>query len=230
MRYVLLILIVVVVAVGAGVTLRDDFGSTDRVHAASATTEAAPLVVVLHGDGEDASHSRRRWQRPVEARGWELLALECPQDLGCRNGSWYRWNGSTRWIRDRVHEIASTRRIDASRIYLVGWSGGATYIGMHLQDWPDLFAAVVIHGGGVPPRNDRCLARSFPAYFLVGDKNPAHGAARRLREYFDRCGQEVKWDLVPGANHPMEDEALTPEKANAILRWLDERKRDDAVS
>ncbi|HUS29368.1 MAG TPA: PHB depolymerase family esterase [Kofleriaceae bacterium] len=228
MRYALLVLILAGVAAGAGVTLRGQ--STFRLHAASAETEAVPLVVVLHGDHEDSRASLRRWQTAVEARGWELLALDCPRDRGCEDGSWYRWNGNPRWLRDRVHDVTSKRAIDPTRIYLVGWSGGATYIGMHLQAWPDLFAAVVIHGGGVPPRNAHCIDRTFPAYFLVGDQNPAHGAAVRLRDHFDRCGQEVKWDLVPGANHPREDAALTRAKADAILRWLYERRRNDALS
>lgn len=212
MRYVLLLL------------------TTLYVNAASAETELVPLVVVLHGDHEDSSASRRRWQTAVEARGWELLALDCPRDLGCKDGSWYRWDGDPQWLRDRVHDIASSRAIDPSRIYLVGWSGGATYIGMHLQQWPDLFAAVVIHGGGVPPRDDTCPDRPFPAYFLVGDENPAHAGARRLRDHFERCHQDVKWDLLPGADHPMEDEALTRAKADAILEWLAARTRNDAFS
>jgi poly(3-hydroxybutyrate) depolymerase len=207
------------VLVCAAVTSRA--GDTARpVRVAAATTERAPLVVVLHGDREDAEDSERRWRDAVEARGWELLALECPKDLGCRGGSWYRWDGDPAWLRARVLEVTRERPIDTSRIFLVGWSGGATYIGKHLQSWPPLFAATVIHGGGVPPIDDDCPDQAFPAYFLVGDKNPAHGGARRLRAYFARCEQENVWDLVPGANHAREDAALTAEKADEILDWL----------
>jgi hypothetical protein len=93
-----------------------------------------------------------------------------------------------------------------------------------------MFAAVVIHGGGVPPRDPTCIDRPLPAYFLVGDKNPAHGGARRLRDYLEGCGQDVEWDLVPGAGHSEEDAALTPQKADAILGWLERQHRDDAPS
>ena len=72
--------------------------------------------------------------------------------------------------------------------------------------------------------------RPFPAYFLVGDDNPAHGGSQRLRAYFERCGLDVKWDLVPGANHSQEDDALTPQKADEILRWLEQHRGADAVS
>jgi poly(3-hydroxybutyrate) depolymerase len=228
MRYLALILVTLTALVGALVT--PPLGKT-KIHEASAQAQAVPLVVVLHGDREDSSDSKRRWKAAVEARGWELLAVDCPKGLGCEGGCWYRWDGDPKWLRDQVREVAQKKRIDTRRIYLVGWSGGATYIGKHIQAWPQMFAALVIHGGGVPPREaDSCPDRRFPAYFLVGDKNPAHGGAKRLRSYFDKCGQEVQWDLLPGANHPKEDEALTPEKAEQILRWLDERRRDNVVS
>jgi poly(3-hydroxybutyrate) depolymerase len=186
---------------------------------------------VLHGNHEDAGDSKRRWKAAVEARGWELLAVDCPKHLGCEDGKWYLWNGDPKWLGEQVREVTQKKRIDTRRIYLVGWSGGATYIGKRMPAWPQMFAALVVHGGGVPPRDaDECPDRRFPAYFLVGDKNPAHGGAKRLRDYFERCGQEVQWDLLPGANHAKEDEALTPEKADQILRWLDERRRNDVVS
>jgi dienelactone hydrolase len=125
---------------------------------------------------------------------------------------------------------ANATPLDSARIYLVGWSGGATYIAKHIQQWPRLFAAVVFHGGGVPPRSRECPDRPFPAYFLVGDKNPAHDAARRLRAYFEDCDQPLIWDLRPGAAHREEDAALTPAKADAILRWLASRRRAEAWS
>jgi poly(3-hydroxybutyrate) depolymerase len=199
--------------------------------APSASTDPAPLLVVLHGNGETAEQRAAKWQEAAARRGWKLLALDCPRDLGCNeDGQWYAWNGSSRWIFERVRELAARERIDASRIYLAGWSGGATYIGKRMAEWPRVFAAVVIHGGGSPPRERTCPSRPFPAYFLVGDQNPAHEGAVRLRTYLEHCEQRVRWDLVPGANHAREDEALTPAKAEAILLWLASQRRVDAWS
>jgi poly(3-hydroxybutyrate) depolymerase len=192
--------------------------------------EPRPLLVVLHGNDETASERADRWREATDRRGWELLALDCPDELGCDDrGRWYVWNGDPSWVRERVRTLAEHSRIDMSRVYLAGWSGGATYIGKNLPAWESMFAGVVIHGGGVPPRDDVCPTRKVPAYFLVGDENPTHGATRRLREYFERCDQDVRWDLIPGANHRQEDAALTPEKADEILRWL-ESHRSEPVS
>lgn len=223
MRRPLLFAACAVIALRADDTVRP-------VRVAAATVERVPLVVVLHGDREDAADSERRWAAPVARLGWELLALDCPEHLGCKGGSWYRWDGDTEWLRDQVREVVRGRPIDRSRIYLIGWSGGATYIGKHIQDWPDMFAATVLHGGGVPPVDGTCIDRAFPAYFLVGDQNPAHGAARELRDYFERCGQEIEWDLVPGADHAGEDAALTADKADEILAWLGQHPREAQVA
>jgi poly(3-hydroxybutyrate) depolymerase len=196
---------------------------------AAAKAKPVPLVVVLHGDTDNGRERATKWRDAVLARGWALLSLDCPDELGC-DGSWYKWKHDPGWIREQVREVMARHRIDASRVYLVGWSGGATFIGKHVQQWPRMFAATVIHGGGVPPSAADCPEFPFPAYFLVGYKNPAHGGSKRLREYFESCDQEVRWDLLPGATHPKEDAALTRHKADQILGWLASKRRDQSVA
>jgi poly(3-hydroxybutyrate) depolymerase len=172
-----------------------------------------PLVVVLHGDREHARDAAARWRTATNRHGWALLALDVPE-----GNSWWRWDGDPAWVIAQVDDYARHRAIDRSRVFLVGWSGGATYIGMHAAAWRGTFAAVVIHGGGMAPGDDTCT--DLPAYFLVGDKNPLHGLAKDLRGYFETCKAEVAWDLVRGADHGKEEAALTAKKAGAILAWL----------
>jgi poly(3-hydroxybutyrate) depolymerase len=180
-----------------------------------------PLLVVLHGDHEQASTAAARWRAAAKTRGWALLALQCPAAEKC-GPSWWQWNGDPRWIRDRVADVAAQIPIDPERTYLAGWSGGATYMGLRAPAWPDTFAAVVIHGGGMAPREETapCPTRTLPAYFLVGNQNPLHELAQDLRDYFTRCKQELRWDLIAGADHPKEDAALDGKRALAILDWL----------
>lgn len=175
--------------------------------------EPVPLVVVLHGDREHARDAAARWRTATDKRHWALLALDLP-----KGDSFWKVDPDPSWVIAQVDAYAKRRAIDRSRVYLVGWSGGATYIGMHVQAWQGTFAALVIHGGGVAPADDACV--DLPAYFLVGDKNPLHYLAVDLRGYFDKCGGTVKWDLVKGADHAREDAALTPKKGAAILDWL----------
>jgi poly(3-hydroxybutyrate) depolymerase len=183
-----------------------------------------PLVVVLHGDRESASSAVARWRAAVKKRGWVLLGLQCPTDLACKD-SWWKWNGDPSWVIDQVAKVAASIKIDPARVYLVGWSGGATYIGRHAQAWETVFAAVMFHGGGHEPFDDACPAHGLPAYFLVGDKNPLHELMKDLRAYFDRCHQDVTGDLVKGGDHDKEDRALDVAKATAILDWFAARRR-----
>jgi poly(3-hydroxybutyrate) depolymerase len=179
-----------------------------------------PLLVIMHGDHERASAAADRWREAAHARGWAVLSLQCP----CKSESWYKWDGSPSWIRAQVDAVARKIAVDRERIYLVGWSGGATYIGMNAPAWPNDFAAVVIHGGGQSPEDDACPSH-LPAYFLVGDRNPAFPAAKRLRAYLEACGQEVHWDLVRGADHRDEDDALDAGRARKIVGWLGNHRR-----
>src|SRR5664279_2093342 len=72
-----------------------------------AATEPVPLVVILHGDREHAPAAAARWRAVVNKRGWALLALECPHELGCKD-SWWQWDRDPR----RWHgaELARLRR------------------------------------------------------------------------------------------------------------------------
>lgn len=186
-----------------------------------------PLLVVLHGDREHATAAAVRWRGAAMQRGWALLSLECPTDQGCKD-SWWRWNGDPSWIVDQVTAVSNAVPIDPSRIYLAGWSGGATYLGMHAPVWTATFAALVIHGGGHQPGTD-CPAQPLPAYFLVGDRNPLHERVLDLRAWFDGCREDIVWDLVRGGDHDKEDRALDRKKALAILDWLAERPRVNAA-
>ncbi|MCW5803202.1 MAG: alpha/beta fold hydrolase [Deltaproteobacteria bacterium] len=190
-----------------------------------AAGDPVPLLVVLHGDSEQASKWFERWRRPALERGYGILALQCPEKLGCPGGSWYRWNGDPRWVTDQVRAVAERVELDRSRTVLVGWSGGATFIGAHAERWDRDFAAIVIHGGGVPPRSGRCAIRALPTYFLVGGRNVFHASARELRDYALRCGSDVEWDLTQGADHPAEDRLLDERRANHILDWLSDHVR-----
>jgi poly(3-hydroxybutyrate) depolymerase len=180
--------------------------------------DAVPLVVVLHGDREHAKNAAARWRAAVKAKGWAMLALECPKDEGCKDSFW-KWDGDTKWVLDQIAAAGKQRTL--GRVYLVGWSGGATYLSRHPKAWEGVATALVFHGGGTAPFDQTCV--SLPAYFLVGDKNPLHYLTQGLREYFDTCKATIVWDLVKGGDHAREAKALTAKKARAILDWLEAR-------
>jgi pimeloyl-ACP methyl ester carboxylesterase len=179
-----------------------------------ASAEAVPLIVVLLGDRELAKPAAARWHAAVAKRGWALFAPECPRDLGCKDSFW-QWNGDPSWLLDAIAAVKQRHKVE--RVILIGWSGGASYLGMHIEAWHDV-AAIVAHGGGVAPSSTEC-ADGPPVYFLVGDKNPLHELAVALRDHLTGCKREIVWDLVKGADHAHEEAALSAKKAGAILDW-----------
>jgi poly(3-hydroxybutyrate) depolymerase len=185
--------------------------------------DPVPLLVVLHGDwGHSPSELLTTWERHALPRGVALLSLACPRDLGC-NGSYWQWNGDPSWVNAQVDALAAKRPIDRAHVWLAGWSGGASYMGMRAQEFQRRFAALVYHGGGIPPSDVVCPPAPAPVLFLVGDKNPLHHLAVRLRGHHDTCNEDVSWRLVPGADHGGEWSALDAHGA-AILAWLSTKR------
>jgi poly(3-hydroxybutyrate) depolymerase len=182
-----------------------------------------PLLVLLHGDGESAASMFDAWQAGAAARGIAVLALACPIAEGCTARSWWRWNGDPAWLVKQTSTLGELRPIDRDRMWIVGWSGGASYIGMRTQEFERSFAAIVIHGGGVAPASGSCAAPGAPIYFLVGDANPLHYLVEPLRDHYATCGNDVVWTLLRGADHGGERRALTGHR-EAILDWLSSKR------
>jgi hypothetical protein len=168
----------------------------------------APLLVTLHGDwGAMAPEVHASWERYAAPRGVVLLSLTCPPELGCKK-SWWQWNGDPAWIGGQVDRLASRVAIDRDRMWLAGWSGGATYMGMHTQELERKFAAFVFQGGGVWPLRAGCTKEKIPTVFLAGDKNPLHEHILVLRKHYEECGNEVTFFLLKGADHDGEWSSL----------------------
>jgi poly(3-hydroxybutyrate) depolymerase len=178
-----------------------------------------PLLVLLHGDNETADMMFGEWSRAAEARRVAVLALQCPVSEGCTQQSWWKWGKDPAWLRDQVKAVGGLRAIDPDRVWIVGWSGGASYIGMWTQEIERSFAAIVIHGGGMPPADATCSPAKPGVLFLVGSSNPLHFLAERLRDHYKACQNPVTWTLLQHADHAGERRGLSSHR-EAILDWL----------
>ncbi len=169
------------------------------------------------------------WGRSAEARGIGVLALQCPRSEGCTSQSWWKWGRYPEWLVQQTRAFGALRPVDPDRKWIVGWSGGASYIGSWTQELEREFAAIVIHGGGMPPPRGACPATAKAGvYFLVGDANPLHYLATRLRDHYDACGNDVVWTLLAHADHDGERRALAGHR-EAILDWLSTRSLTHAA-
>lgn len=204
----------------ATAAVRKDFPYAGSVYE-SVDTSPAPLLVVLHGDNQQASAMRAAWSAPAAKRSIAVLYLQCPKALGCK-GSFWSWNGEPRFIDDAVDALG--KDVDPERVWIAGWSGGASYLGMRAFELSDRYAALAFNGGGLSPLTSKCPARALPAYFLVGDKNPLHHLAKELRASLDACAAEVVWDLRSGKDHAGEWKALEKD-ADKVLAWFEAHPR-----
>lgn len=187
-------------------------------------TDPQPVLFVLHGNRGSGKAVAARWRAAALSRGVAVVGLHCPRDRGCERGKWYAWSETPAFVLEALATIARDVPLDPARTYLAGWSGGASAIGQHLDQWAP-FSAIVIHGGGQPPIANgdgerACPPHAMPMYFLVGDANPAHGAAVSLREHVEKCASPIEWDLLPRADHAAEKRALDRRKGGQILDWL----------
>jgi MYXO-CTERM domain-containing protein len=182
---------------------------------------------VLHGDEGSTRVVLRLWKGSVEKRGYILLALSCPKDKGC-NGSYWRWGGDPGFMLPSLDAVEASYNVDRARIYLSGWSGGSTYMGMSAPLLSPRFAALNLNAGGIPPEGSAissCAPCKAPVYYFMGGKNPFAHLAESARDYYKRCGHDVVWDFGKNLDHPGEllalSKATTQER---ILAWFDAKR------
>lgn len=149
-----------------------------------------------------------------------LLAPPCPAELGCNQQSFWRWGGDPAWLSELAARAVALHDLDAERVALVAWSGGASYLGKRMAALGDHYSAAVLLGGGVP--GPECAARPMPIFMVQGNRNPMHELTVALRQRLEQCQHEVQWHLVRGADHAAEWEAVSQSQMQRkIFEFLD---------
>jgi pimeloyl-ACP methyl ester carboxylesterase len=193
----------------------------------------APLLVVLHGDAPGGktplvARDSEPFMAVAAERGIAVLAPLCPKEEGCLVGSFWQWSKGDppAWIAAQVDAVRQASSIDPDRIWIAGWSGGASFLGYHYARLGERYAAVIFAGGGMPPVPDACSSCAPPVYFLVGDKNPLHHLARGLKDSVAACTKDITWDLLPGKDHAGEWRALNAKgQVASLVDWLAKHPR-----
>ncbi|MBA3499559.1 MAG: hypothetical protein M4D80_27010 [Myxococcota bacterium] len=188
-----------------------------------------PLVISLHGDEGSPKASHGIWQQAARDNGYVLLSPACPRELGCTgrwgDGSWHRDGpaGSVAWINAQIDAVEAAYNIDRSRIYLVGGSRGAVYVGFHAHALAPRIAAAAMYAGGYSSLTSTCASCALPVYILVGGRDNLLDIATKARDWFLGCGSEVVFDKMRGVAHRGAGKSLLAGKANTILDWFSAR-------
>ncbi len=205
-----------------------DFPAKGAVSAWDEGAEPTPVLIVLHGDWGYGPNDLFRVFEPTAAkRKVALVALACPVDEGCA-GSFWRWNGPLSFLERALVALEQKHPIDRTRLWIAGWSGGATYLGWRTLEIERTFAGIAALGGGYPPSTTACAEAPAGVWILTGDKNPLHAHVKNLADYYRTCGHTVELSLVPGADHDGEWRAI-PAHVEGLFDFLAKQHRAPAV-
>jgi len=120
-----------------------------------AAKEALPLLVMLHGCGQNAAEFAASTRMNAIARRERFLVLYPEQDRlanpqGCWN--WYdtdngRAYGEAALIIKAIDQLGLRQPVDLARVAVVGLSAGASMAALLAARHPERFKAVVMHSG-----------------------------------------------------------------------------------
>lgn len=131
-------------------------------------SEALPLVIALHGFGDE-------WRNFSRGSGWISIAEEYHFLVAFPNGYLRQWNDGgrgdhyeddVRMLQVMIERVARDYSIDRQRIYLVGFSNGGTMVYKAACESPNVYAGIAAVGGTMRYNQD-CPNEIQPNVMIV---------------------------------------------------------------
>lgn len=197
----------------------------------------APVVVLLHGLGAN-EHDLLGLAGGIDPH-FAVIGVRAPITLSPGSYAWYHFTAehdvaeaeaSRQALASFLRALRSDARIDASRIYLVGFSQGAILSFSLALTEPSLFAgAVAIAGRVLPELENRAvpLPGARPQFLVLhgrGDRRIPFESETTTQAVLTRAGLAPEF-LAFEAGHE-----ITPAMAQAMSRWLNERLKPQVPS
>ena len=181
-----------------------DAGTTDvylYVPAGYRTKDPAPLVLLLHGAGEDARDGLAQLRGQADEVGIILLALSS------RGPTWDSILGHGRYGADIVaidgalEHTFSRCAVDPQRVGVGGYSDGASYaLSLGLANG-DLFSHVLAFSPGfLAPTGQTGSPRIFVSHGTQDRWLPIDSCSRRIVPQLERAGYEVRYREFEGGH------------------------------
>jgi predicted esterase len=180
--------------------------------------DPAPLVLLLHGAGEDARDGLAQLREQADESGLILLALSS------RGPTWDsildrgRYGSDIVTI-DRVLDHAfSSCAVDPTRVGVGGYSDGASYaLSLGLANG-DLFSDVLAFSPGfLAPTGRRGSPRIFVSHGTQDWWLPIDSCSRRIVPQLERAGYEVRYREFEGGH------VVPPGIAREAATWFADR-------
>ena len=155
-------------------------------------SEAAPMLLLLHGSGQTGLSLIREWTDLAAAEGIVLVAPDARDRM-----YWRLDDDSPAFLRDVIDAVGSRHTIDRRRVYLFGLSGGAVYALTLSVLESEFFAASAVFAGVW--RDEESLAivpharRKIPISIFIGDRD----------EFFPPKAVIATEEALKKAGHPV---------------------------
>jgi dienelactone hydrolase len=189
-----------------------------KIHVpAGAATKPRPLIVHLHGSGQ---HS----ELAVNERLPLLIEMAGPEPIIVYPQSPAGWRGPA--VGEMIDALSKKYAIDATRIYLIGFSLGGIGSWEVALDQPKRFAAVVPIGGRMGSPADAPLLKYVPVWVFNGADDPGTTTeeATIMVEALRRAGGKPRFTVLPGKSHGDSQDAAY--RYPGLFKWILEQGGD----
>ena len=162
--------------------------------------KSLPLMLFLHGAGErgDNLNQVKKWGPPKRVSEkadfpFVVISPQCPKNK--------RWDVAQ--LHSLVTHVATTHKIDRSRMYCTGLSMGGYGTWAMIAKYPKLFAAAVpICGGGDPSTAKKIIGMPIWAFHGGADRVVPPTRSQAMIDAIHKAnGQNAKLTIYPGVNH-----------------------------
>jgi poly(3-hydroxybutyrate) depolymerase len=192
---------------------------TYYLFAPASAKASAPLVVLLHGSGQNGLSMLESWK---ELAGREGLVLAAPDSSDPKG--WRIPADGPEFIHDLVETLKRRHPVDPRRVYLFGHSAGAVFaLGLSMME-SEYFAAAAVHAGAWRRPSDsnviRYATRKTPLAIFVGDEDEFFplDAVRATESALKGGGFEVEVKILNGRTHSYAE--VAPDVNRAAWRFL----------
>jgi poly(3-hydroxybutyrate) depolymerase len=162
---------------------------------------AAPLIVLLHGSGEDGLSLAEPWRSLASKEGIILVA---PNSANSR--VWDPHADHPNFIREVVDAVEGKHAVDPHRVYVFGHSAGGIYaLTLSLLE-SQYFAAVAVHAGVLRRETDETFERAerkVPIALWSGtlDSRIPLIAVQGTQSILEAHGYQVELHEMTGRDH-----------------------------